>query len=99
MENTNKYILTYIVDSSSSCFIQLLSFSNFDLNDIIIKSVEESQIISSSKVINCFQANDIIILFYKYNNYYMLNIYDLNLNLTSRAIELDYISSTGDVWF
>ena len=88
INGTKTYLLAHL--SEQSCYLKLLSFSNFDLNNIIINSIEIGSIIgTNSRDINCFQLNDNIILFYLYNNFFYINIYNLSLNVITSGIEIE----------
>ena len=97
INGTKTYLLAHL--SEQSCYLKLLSFSNFDLNNIIINSIEIGSIIgTNSRDINCFQLNDNIILFYLYNNFFYINIYNLSLNVITSGIEIEYASFTNSVY-
>jgi len=91
IHNTNNYLLTYL--TSSSCYLKLFSFSDFSLDNIIIKSIEEGTINNSFKNINSFQMNDKIILLYFFSYYLKMNIYELSLTKITKEIEIEYIAS------
>ena len=74
LNNKKEYLLSFLTDSS--CFLNILSFSEFELKNNIINSYERNSITTSSKVVNCFQMNDNIILFYLKSNFYYLDIYN-----------------------
>ena len=93
MNNKKEYLLSFLTDSS--CFLNILSFSEFELKNNIINSYERISITTSSNVVNCFQMNDNIILFYLKSNFYYLDIYNYDLNLTSSEIQIEYVQATN----
>ena len=50
LPNTNQYLISYLTMSTS--FIKILSFSDFQLNDNIVKSIQQGMISLDSKAIN-----------------------------------------------
>ena len=94
INDANKYIISYITSSSS--FLQIISFSDFDLNDIIVESIEEREATLNWRFINSFQMNDNIILLYYKSPHLYINIYDLNLNLIKNDIKIIYMSISSD---
>ena len=95
---TKTYLLSYLSDQS--CYLKLLSFSNYDLNNIIINSIEIGDIITTnSRDINCFQLNDYIILFYLYDQrYFKINIYNLDLNIINNDITIDNAAFSSSIF-
>ena len=98
INNTAQYLISYI--SQDTSFIQLMSFSTFGLDNVIIKSVQETQASKATYTINCFRMNDNIMLLYISGSYIFINIYDLNLNLMNNSIEINKAGSLeGNVVF
>ena len=95
---TKTYLLSYLSDQS--CYLKLLSFSNYDLSNIIINSIEIGNIITTnSRDINCFQLNDYIILFYLYDQrYFKINIYNLDLNIINNDITIDNAAFSSSIF-
>ena len=95
--NTKQYLIAY--SSGSSSFINILSFSDFSLDNAIINTIEEGRATTNSRVINSFRMNDNIVLLYLYGNMFIkINIYDLNLNLIAREIKINNVGDMTEIF-
>ena len=97
LNNTQNYLLVYLTESN--CFLNLFSFRNFSLNNVIVKSLSFGDITGSNKVINSFPMNDKIILFYPYTSYYKINRYNLDFTNNGYQIQIDTITYVNGLFF
>ena len=93
LHNTKQYLIGYLTGSSS--FIKIISFSDFQLNNNIVNSIQQTMITTDSKAINCFLMNDKIILFYLFQPNYQIDIYNLDLTTVAVKIDISVMSYTN----
>ena len=95
--NIKEYLLIYIYDQNY--FLKKLSFSSFNLDNIVIKEVQTSSSttnVNENRMVNgiVFNENYILVLFISGDKYFC-NIFDFELNLKS-DFALDIIEKFED---
>ena len=90
INNTNNYVIAFTTGNNTNpTFLKMISFSNFNFDNIIINSAVQKRSSSLSRVVNSFQMNENIILIYLEGNHLYYNIYDLELKEISTYKQID----------
>jgi len=75
LHNSKQYLIAYLTGYTS--YIKILSFSDFQLNNNIVKSIQQGMVTLETKAINCFLMNDKIIFFYISQPNYQIDIINI----------------------